>query len=85
MIKEVLSRQRIVLAGFLEDMRKDKGFSRSQVAQCLGLSEQIIEEWECAKRHMDIAELRAYCRAIDLPLINCIEFLEKMFDLLKNS
>jgi transcriptional regulator with XRE-family HTH domain len=85
MKEEVLFKQRVAFAGFLENMRKDKGISRSKVAQCLGLPEQIIKEWECAKRHIDIAELRAYCQVIDLPLVDCMTFLENVLDKLQDS
>ncbi|MHB1459285.1 MAG: helix-turn-helix domain-containing protein [Armatimonadota bacterium] len=80
MEKDNLSQQRTVLAAFLEDMRKGNELSRLDLAEKLGITEQIIEEWERGERHMDIAELRAYCLAIDLPLTDCIAFLERIFE-----
>lgn len=84
-MKDKYSQQRVILAAFLADMRKGSGKSQIELAQALGLTEQIIEEWETGKRNMDIAELRTYCQAIDLPLADCIAFLEKMFSQISDS
>lgn len=80
MEKDKLSTQRLIFGAFLEDMRKTKKQSRSQLAKTLGLTEQVIEEWEQGKRRMDITELRAYCKAVNLPLADCVIFMEKVFD-----
>ncbi len=75
-----LTKQRIILGAFLCDMRKGKGLSLCDLAGKLGLTEDTIEKWESGERHMDIAELRAYCRAIDLPLVDCIAFVEGIYE-----
>lgn len=84
-MEDKYSQQRVILAAFLADMRKGSGKSQIELAQTLGLTEQIIEEWESGERHIDISELRAYCQAIDLPLADCIAFLEKMFSQISDS
>ena len=71
-----LSNIRTTFATFLLDSREKLGYDRNQVSQRLGVAEKVIEEWECGKRPIDLVELRAYCQAIDLPLDECIAFLD---------
>lgn len=77
-----ISGLRSILAVFLEKARESRGFTRLEVAERLNVSEDIIEEWECGTRLLDLVELRAYCKAIDIPFNKCVAFIEAVFELL---
>ncbi len=85
MNKDELSKLRIAFAAFLEGERKTKGISRHQFAKALELDLRIIVDWESGKRPIDTAELRAYCRVIDLPLEKCTAFMDAAFEHLSDG
>ena len=80
MNQDKLSKLRAIFAAFLEDARRSKGLTREQVAQRLQVTEDLIEEWECGDRLIDLIELRAYCQAIGLPVKDAVVFLEAISD-----
>ena len=77
-----LSGLRAIFAVFLETSRKRRGFERSEVAEKMGIDEEIIEQWETGKRNIDLVELCAFCQAIGLPFEKSIGFIEAVFQLL---
>lgn len=85
MNKDDLSSLRAAFAAFLREARESKGFSSQQASQRMGVTDEIIEEWECGKRPIDLVELRAYCQAIDLPLDKCIAFLEAVLETISDD
>lgn len=64
MNKDKLFALRTIFAAYLGDARQKGGLTRKQVAENMGIDEEIIEEWEAGKRNIDPIELCAFCQTI---------------------
>ncbi len=75
-----LTKQRMTFAAFLQDARQKRRTSREQVAQKLGIAEDVVERWESGDRLIDVVELAAYCKAIGFPVEEAVAFLQDISD-----
>ncbi|MBV9468898.1 MAG: helix-turn-helix transcriptional regulator [Abitibacteriaceae bacterium] len=50
--------------------------SQQQVAQRLPHSQRFVSRCETGERRIDVFELRAFCRALDIPFVDFVEQLD---------
>ena len=51
---------------FIQDRRKQKGFTQIQLAQKIGVSEKTISKWECGKGFPDTSLILPLCNALNI-------------------
>lgn len=80
MNKHEVAELRIIFAVFLGSAREKNDLTQAEVAKRMGVTKEIVAQWEMGERDIDIAELRRYCQAVELTLDECMVFLECIFD-----
>lgn len=60
----------------LRDMRHDADLTQRQVAERLRHHQAFVSRSETGERRLDVIELRALCRALNVPLREFIDRLE---------
>lgn len=64
---------------FLEQLRKareEKGLTQIDVAERLGKTQSFVSKVERGERRLDVMELRAFCSALEIPLLKFVEGIE---------
>ena len=62
----------------LQEIRKNKKLSQSQLAEITNISVRTIQHWECEKRNIDGAALETLCTLADA--LGC-----KIYDILESE
>ena len=62
------SRDYRVFRDFLRSARNEAGLTQKDVAKALGVHQSYVSKYETGERRLDVIELMAICRAINLPL-----------------
>lgn len=65
-----------ILISLLKQARKDAGLTQVELALRLNVDQSLVSKVERRERRLDVAELRVYCGALGIGLI---EFV-KLFD-----
>lgn len=60
----------------LRDIRQDAHLTQRQVAERLQHHQAFVSRSETGERRLDVIELRALCRALDVPIREFIDRLE---------
>ncbi len=61
---------------FLQELRKSKGFTQTQLAEKVGADQSDISKIERGERRLDVVELIYICKALGVPAQEFIENLE---------
>jgi len=70
----------------LQELRKNKGLSQSQLSKLSGVPLRTIQQWECGQRDIDGAALERLCDlaiALDCKIYDIIESPKVIEKLLK--
>jgi transcriptional regulator with XRE-family HTH domain len=62
-----------VLANGIRAERSRRRLTQAQLAEMIGVHPATMSEIERGKRTVDLGELAAVCRALDLPLIDLLK------------
>lgn len=62
-----------VQAALLKTLREEQGLSQENLAQQLDQTVAYVKRVEQGARHLKMAELRAYCQALDIELLVFVE------------
>ena len=78
MEKSIYSEEYMLFLYFLQETRKAAGMTQSDVAARLGVgvTQSFVSKCERGERRVDIVELRAFCRAVDVPFDEFVTELE---------
>lgn len=60
--------QRLIFQRLVRDIRKEKGFTQSELAKLLDKPQSYVSKYESGERRLDVIELRAVCRVCGLAL-----------------
>jgi len=60
----------------LRNARRQAGLTQVEVGQRLGVAQAIISKCERGERRLDVIELRAYCRALEISYLTFLTELE---------
>lgn len=76
-MRSVFSRDYGIFIEQLRLARKSSGLTQAQVAERLDQSQSFVSKCESGERRMDVIELRAYCLAIEQPILCFLADLEE--------
>jgi transcriptional regulator with XRE-family HTH domain len=74
--KSIFTREYAIFLSTLRRLREISGRTQADVAKVLKRDQSVVSKCERGERRMDVIELRAYCRAIDMELQEFINILE---------
>lgn len=77
MKKSVHSRESRVFVALLEAARKRAGLTQAQVAKAVAWTQSAVSKVERGERRLDILELRQFCRAFGVSLVDFVAELDK--------
>lgn len=60
----------------LRTVRRAAGLTQDQVAERLGQTQSFVSKCELGERRIDIIELRSFCQALGLTLVDFVRDLE---------
>lgn len=61
------------LAALLRQVRLDADLTQSQVADKIGQTQSYVSKYENGEQRLDLIELEAVCKAVDISLIDFVE------------
>jgi transcriptional regulator with XRE-family HTH domain len=67
MQKSLFSREYRLFLASLRKARMEAGLTQEGLAKLLGDTQSFISKVERGERRLDVVELRAFCRALDVP------------------
>lgn len=73
-----LNREEAVLARLLRDFRNEAGLRQADVAERLGRPQSFVSKYESGERRLDVLDLLAVCRALDVSLVACVAKFEEL-------
>jgi transcriptional regulator with XRE-family HTH domain len=78
MEKSVISRDYSLFLEHLKEARKKAGLTQEQLAELLGETQSFVSKCERGERRLDIVEVRAFCKALDVPFPSFAIQLDKL-------
>ncbi|MFN3651641.1 MAG: helix-turn-helix domain-containing protein [Armatimonadota bacterium] len=82
MRKSIFSPEQEVLLFELQKARREAGLTQTQLAERLQKTQAWVSQCETGERRIDTLELRAICRAIEIPFL---DFLKRVEDALQKE
>jgi transcriptional regulator with XRE-family HTH domain len=76
MQKSLFSKQHRSLVALLREARQQANLTQVDVAQRLQATQSFVSKCERGERRLDVLELRAWCKALDLSLAEFLRLLE---------
>ena len=76
MDKSIHSENYQLVISLLKNARVDAGITQIDLANKLGVTQTFVSKCERCERRLDIIELRSFCTAIGINLLDFIEALE---------
>lgn len=64
----------------LVQARADRGFTREELADALGLTSEQVRAFEAGEERLDFAETRTWCMALDVPFTAFVLQVESDMD-----
>lgn len=64
----------------LRNARKGAGLTQAELAKRLRETQSFISKCERGERRLDLIEVRAFCRAMDIPFLEFAGILDKELD-----
>lgn len=61
----------------LRELRLRAGLRQSDVADALGRPQSYVSKYESGEKNLDVFELVAICRVLDVPVTEIIAWIEK--------
>ena len=77
MQKSLFSKQHGVLVALLREVRKQAGFTQIEMAKRLDETQSFVSKCERGERRLDVIELRAWCKALGMPLVDFARQLDR--------
>lgn len=61
----------------LRELREKSGLTQQEFAEKIGETQTFVSKCERGERRVDVVELRAFCRALGVPLSKFVAAFEK--------
>jgi transcriptional regulator with XRE-family HTH domain len=65
-----------ILATILRELRRDAGFTQTELATRLGRSQEYVSRYERGVYMLDLFELAEVCRAVGAPFLGVMERID---------
>ncbi len=76
MQKSLFSKQHRSLVALLREVRQQANLTQVDIAQRLQATQSFVSKCERGERRLDVLELRAWCKALDMSLAEFLRRLE---------
>jgi transcriptional regulator with XRE-family HTH domain len=76
MEKSIHSQEYVQFLQLLRAVREESGFTQADVASRLGATQSFVSKCERGERRLDVVELRAWCAALEIPLLKFLRRFE---------
>lgn len=76
MEKSAFTREHRIFVELLKASRQRSGLTQVQLAEKLGLTQSYISKWEHGELRLDMIQLRKYCRALGIGLVEFVTEFE---------
>jgi transcriptional regulator with XRE-family HTH domain len=76
MEKSIFSKSDAIFRKRLKAARKDAKLSEAEVGRRLGESQTFVSKCERGERRVDVIELRAFCKALEISFVDFIRDLD---------
>lgn len=73
MAKTLYRTENLELAALLRQLREEAGLVQTALAERLGRNQTYVSNVELAIRRLDVVELRDYCAALGIGLVDLVE------------
>lgn len=80
MEKTVFTPDYAMLLRLLREIRAEKGMTQVQLAERLKETQSWVSKCERGEHRLDVLELRAFCKGLDITLIEFIARLENLLE-----
>lgn len=77
MRKSIHSPDYKLLIAVMRRSREARGCSQEDVARTIGITASQLSKWERRERRVDASELRLYCRAIGVEVVDLVRAWER--------
>lgn len=77
MDKTIFTREYRVVLRLLREARRDAGLTQVDLAKKLAITQSLLSKIERGDRRIDVIELRAFCTAVGVGLLEFIRRLER--------
>ncbi len=67
---------RLKIASLLRDLRLERELRQTDIAERLGETQSYVSRYEKGEQRLDLVELRAICRVLDVSLSDVVARLE---------
>ena len=76
MDKTIYTKDYAVFLCCLRKVRKEAGLTQVQLAERINQTQSFVSKCERGERHIDVIDLRIFCQAIGISLVEFIQQLE---------
>ncbi len=76
MMSSQVEREEAVLTGLLRELRQEAGLRQADLGKRLNRPQSFVSKYESGERRLDVLDLIAVCRALDLSLAGFAARLE---------
>ncbi|HLK59973.1 MAG TPA: helix-turn-helix transcriptional regulator [Chthonomonadaceae bacterium] len=76
MEKSVFTQHYGIFLQVLRQTRNEKGLTQAQLAERLEETQSWVSKCERGEHRLDLMELRAFCRALEVPLLEFVQRVE---------
>lgn len=80
MQKTIHTKQYRILISSLRDFREKQELTQTDLGKILGVDQTFISKVETAERRLDVIELRSFCQALGISLLDFITHLESQIE-----
>lgn len=77
MEKSVFTLDYLIFLRCLRAARERAGLTQAGLAERLGETQSFVSKCERGERRLDIVDLKEFCRAMGIPLVNFVEEFER--------
>lgn len=78
--KSVFTKEYKLFLSRLNEARRDAGLTQEELAKRLPHSQKFVSRCETGERRIDVIELRAICRALDISFVEFVKNLDTSLD-----
>lgn len=77
MNKTIFSKEYRLFLDLLKKARTETGVTQTQLAQRMKVTQTFISKCERGERRLDIVEIKAWCKALDVPFSSFVAAFER--------
>jgi transcriptional regulator with XRE-family HTH domain len=76
--KTLYSEEQSVFLSLLKQVRQNANLSQRELSEILEIPQSRISDYERGQRQMDLMELRQYCQALGITVVDFVQRFDRM-------